>query len=88
MPTATVSNVELAPTIPGNSGPSVPVGSSGRAMVDGDPWTVLESAEQIAAALAAVRLAPSGRGRVLSALHLAGYWPTAAALTTYLEESR
>lgn len=87
MPTVTVSNVELAPTIPGNSGPSVPVGSSGRAMVDGDPWTVLESADQIAAALARTGQSPSGRGQVLSALHLAGYWPTAQALRTYLRES-
>lgn len=78
--------VALAPPLSGNAGPSVPVDSSGRALVDDDPWTVLDSAEQIARVLRYPW--PVGRAAVLSALQLAGYWPTADALKTFLREYR
>lgn len=78
--------VALAPPASGSPGPSVPVDASGRAEIDGDPWTVLDSAAQIAHVLRYPW--PVGRAAVLSALHLAGYWPTETALKTFLRESR
>lgn len=80
--------VALAPPASGSPGPSVPVDSSGRALVDDDPWTVLDSAEQIGRVFESTGQTPVGRGQVLSALQLAGYWPTADALKTYLRETR
>lgn len=56
-----------------------------KAKVDGDEWTVIRDLSVLVALIDGLEI-PVGASRsaVLSRLNLAGYWPTADVLNTYL----